>query len=135
MARKDNRRLWFVSHPTDKYNEDVKQIALEKRLRIIEADFMPQYSGAPAGVIVNDTDDEPKLTIKKGYSAAATKVTAEVKAPKVEVDTSAAEAKVAQMMAEAQAKIDDMMKGAQENADAIIKQAEMTADAAKKAKK
>lgn len=61
-------KTWFVKFPTYQYNEDVKQLAKEKGLKIVDAVF-DDGSGVK---------DAPKLTIK-GQPKEPTKKPKEVK--------------------------------------------------------
>ena len=60
MAEKkeDKRERWYVDFPTYRYNEDVKKIARQKDLKIINA----RYQGK-----AEQCKNAPKLTLKKEY--------------------------------------------------------------------
>lgn len=60
VVKKDERALWFVEFPTYRYNEDVKKLARQNDLKIIDAKHQ-------AGR--DQCKDAPKLTLKKEYTA------------------------------------------------------------------
>lgn len=57
----DTRKVWFVDFPTYRYEQNVKELAAEKRLRVLDSKFK--------GTIKDDMvcKDEPKLTLKEEY--------------------------------------------------------------------
>ena len=59
MKRGDNRKVWMVEMPSHQYKEDVKALAKEAGLKVVDAKFSDNYSKDD---IATDT---PKLT-KKG---------------------------------------------------------------------
>ena len=58
--KKDTRPVWFVKFPTWKYNEDVKDLARRKGLKIVDAKFQGDE---------DQCKDAPKLTVKDEYAA------------------------------------------------------------------
>jgi hypothetical protein len=53
-----NKQIWLVEFPTHKYVEDVKALAAQHRLRIVNAKFKAEVN--PKNIVT----DEPKLTLK-----------------------------------------------------------------------
>ena len=56
MSKRPQKKIWLVPHPTSQFKEDVKELAAQKGLKIIDARFAGQV---PAEAIAKDT---PKLT-------------------------------------------------------------------------
>ena len=52
----DKRKVWLVPHPTSQFKEDVKQLAVENRLKVIDAKFADRVGKEFV------TDKAPKLT-------------------------------------------------------------------------
>lgn len=50
------KKIWLVPHPTSQFNEDVKELASDKGLRIIDAKFSKEIN---AELVEKNT---PKLT-------------------------------------------------------------------------
>ena len=71
MKRGDSRKVWMVEMPSHQYKEDVKKLAKEAGLKIVDAKFKSNYDDDE---IAKDT---PKLT-KKGKSG---------RKPKAQVNT------------------------------------------------
>ena len=55
----DKRKVWLVPHPTSQFKEDVKQLAVENRLKVIDAKFADRVDEKFL------TDKAPKLTPAK----------------------------------------------------------------------
>jgi hypothetical protein len=58
------RGNWYVAHPTYLYVEDVKALAREHRLRVIDANAIPEDERT------NEVDDAPALTLRDAGQAA-----------------------------------------------------------------
>lgn len=56
----EKSNIWYVEFPTYQYNEDVKALAKKHGLKIIDAQFKSDDTGA---------DKTPKLTLKKDAKA------------------------------------------------------------------
>lgn len=56
------RKIWLVEFPVYRYNQDVKAIARQKNLKIIDAKFAKNYAGREE---VLTAEEAPKLTVKK----------------------------------------------------------------------
>ena len=57
--------IWFITHPTSQYCEDVKALAKERGLKIVDARYQngrPQSAGAPH---LTRCDEEPVTDIDK----------------------------------------------------------------------
>ena len=57
----DKKKFWFVEFPTHQYKEDVKELAYDNRLEIVDARFK---SSIDPKLAVSDKD-APKLTKAK----------------------------------------------------------------------
>ncbi len=53
--------VWFVEHPTYRYNEDVKDLAARQRLKVVDARFKDHFDKK------YHAKDAPKLTLKDEY--------------------------------------------------------------------
>ena len=58
------QKVWYVKHPTYIYAEDVKQIAREKNLKVIDSQFKSDKVNYD---LVLEPDAEPKLTVLDKY--------------------------------------------------------------------
>lgn len=141
------RKIWFVEHPTAQYSEDVKLLALQNNLRILDARFKDDYEG---DIVAEKT---PELTIDEDY----VKISRNGKKPegaKAEsVGTSKADAVLAEANKQATSTLADadgeaakikstaedeaakIKKAAEDEAAAIVKAAQLQAEATNKAKK
>ena len=54
-------KFWFVEFPTHQYNEDVKELAYDARLEIVDANFKKSIDSK----LCVSSKDAPKLTKKK----------------------------------------------------------------------
>jgi len=63
MNKRAEKKIWLVPHPTNQFKEDVKDLAAEKRLKIIDSRFAGQID--PERIAKNT----PKLTPVKAPEA------------------------------------------------------------------
>lgn len=89
-ARRIARKIWLVVHPTHQYKEDVKMLALQNHLKIVDAQFADTY---PADMIADKT---PTLT----------SLLAERKAKQAAAEAAAAKAAEEKRLAEERAEIE-----------------------------
>ena len=59
----NNRKIWFVEFPTFQYKEDVKVLARQKNLKVVDARFKADFREELVAVEV------PKLTKKPAKKA------------------------------------------------------------------
>lgn len=57
------KKIWLVEFPTHQYNEDVKELAEMKRLRIIDARFKDDFAGSK--MLATETPELTKKDSKK----------------------------------------------------------------------
>lgn len=62
MSKRPEKKIWLVPHPTSQFKEDVKLLAAQKLLKIIDAKFAAAID--PKRIASN----APKLTPKKAES-------------------------------------------------------------------
>lgn len=63
MRKKIEKQVWLVPHPTSQFKEDVKTLALQNNLKIVDARFA---GGIDPKRIASKT---PKLTAVRGEAA------------------------------------------------------------------
>lgn len=64
MSRRIEKKVWLVDHPISQFKEDVKTLALQNNLKIIDSKFAKDVD--PKMI----AGDVPKLTAIRGKAAA-----------------------------------------------------------------
>lgn len=72
----DNRKIWLVEHPTYRYKEDVKALALQNQLKVICPIARASLGLPPVADEFKVSDkDAPKLTLKDEFKPKRTRTT------------------------------------------------------------
>ena len=113
LRKRPVRKIWLVAHPIGQFKEDVKTLAMQNNLKIVDAKYANDY---PGYMVAART---PKLTSLTAELAAAKAEAAELAA--IEAKVKAEEAEIAELERKTRLEIEVRARVMQEQSDAAKK--------------